>query len=204
MTTLSLFPRWEFTAAAYVYNRDADRTTSDGYSTSVYAKFMPWQNADQTGGIAVKGGVGMKPSYMLEGNVYRDGSQTFWMNTPATIPFFGNRLSLDVMPGASVTLDYPEKKKETWAFTYSTRLAWYPTAPPTEPTWSLVGEVYGSAGSGSMSPDWRAGFRWEPNLYTNIAFTYARKFDGSPGAGFEVGVMLFSPPFVCAGKCRPY
>ena len=37
MTTLSLLPRWEFTVAAYIYNRDADRLTSEGHSTSAYA-----------------------------------------------------------------------------------------------------------------------------------------------------------------------
>lgn len=34
MTTLSLIPRWEFTAAAYIVNADDDPTTDDGYSTS--------------------------------------------------------------------------------------------------------------------------------------------------------------------------
>ena len=32
MTTVSLFPKWELTAAAYLYNKDEDRTTSEGYS----------------------------------------------------------------------------------------------------------------------------------------------------------------------------
>ena len=86
-------PRWEFTVAAYIYNRDADRLTSEGHSTSAYAKFMFWQNDAETGGGAVKAGVGMNPSYILEGVAYKTGSQTFWTNAPITLPFFDNRLS---------------------------------------------------------------------------------------------------------------
>jgi hypothetical protein len=198
MTTLSLIPRFEFTAASYIYNRDADRRTSDGYSTSLYAKYMFYENDAQTGGGAIKAGVGMKPSYTLEGVAYKDGSQTFWMNAPVTLPFFDNRLSWDIMPGASVTLNYPRDGHAAWAFTYSTRLAWYPATPEL----ALVGEVYGSAGEAVLSPDFRFGFRWEPDVYTNIAITYGGKFNGEPGAGFEIGLMLFSPPFFCIGPCQ--
>lgn len=200
MMTFSLVPRWEFTTAAYVYDDDGDRTTADGYSTSWYGKYMPWMNADKTGGLGIKAGIGMKPSYVLESQVYKEGSLTAWTNAPLTLPFLNNRLSLDVMPGASVTFNHPEKGDEKWAFTYSTRLAWYPTSL----TWSIVGEIFGSAGQAEVKPDYRVGLRWEPNEYVNIAATYAAGLDGSEGSGFELGVMLFSPPFLCAGKCRPY
>jgi hypothetical protein len=39
-------------------------------------------------------------------------------------------------------------------------------------------------------------------VYTNIALTYGGKFDGEQGAGVELGVMLFSPPFFCIGTCK--
>ena len=32
MNTYSLFPKWEFTIAAYLYNDDGDPLTDDGYS----------------------------------------------------------------------------------------------------------------------------------------------------------------------------
>jgi hypothetical protein len=198
MTTLSLLPRWEFTVAAYIYNRDADRLTSEGHSTSAYAKFMFWQNDAETGGGAVKAGVGMNPSYILESVVYKTGSQTFWTNAPITLPFFDNRLSWEIMPGASATLNYPRDGRVAWAFTYSSRLAWYPFSPEL----SLVGEVFGSAGQAVVSPDYRVGIRWEPDVHTNIALTYAGKFDGDQGSGIELGIMLFSPPFFCIGTCR--
>jgi len=31
MNTFSLFPRWEFTYALHIYNKDNDPTTDDGY-----------------------------------------------------------------------------------------------------------------------------------------------------------------------------
>jgi hypothetical protein len=198
MTTLSLLPRWEFTVAAYVYNQDADRLTSEGHSTSAYAKFMFWQNDAQTGGGAVKAGVGMNPSYTLEGVAYKTGSQTFWTNAPITLPFFDNRLSWDLMPGASATLSYPRDGQVAWAFTYSSRLAWYPFSPEL----ALVGEVFGAAGQAVVSPTYRAGIRWEPDVHTNIALTYTRRFDGELGPGVEIGIMLFSPPFFCIGTCK--
>ena len=44
MNTYSLFPKWEFTIAAYLYNDDGDIKTDDGYSTSLYAKYMFYEN----------------------------------------------------------------------------------------------------------------------------------------------------------------
>jgi hypothetical protein len=198
MSTFSLLPNWEFTVAAYLFNRDDDRRTADGYSTSAYAKYMFWQNAAETGGGAIKAGVGMNPSYKLESVVYKTGSETFWTNAPITLPFFDNRLSWDIMPGGSVTLSYPRDGEEAFAFTYSTRLAWYPFSPKL----ALVGEAFGSVGQAVLAPDYRAGLRWEPDVYTNIALTYGGKFDGEQGAGVELGVMLFSPPFFCIGTCK--
>ena len=37
--------------------------------------------------------------------------------------------------------------------------------------------------------------RWEPSQYAVFALTYGAEFDGPNGAGFEIGVMLFTPPF---------
>ncbi len=50
MNTFSLFRGWEFTIAAYIYNDDDDPTTDDGYSTSLYAKYMFYENDSKTGG----------------------------------------------------------------------------------------------------------------------------------------------------------
>jgi hypothetical protein len=198
MMTFSLFPNWEITAAGYLFNTDADRKTAEGTQYSLYAKYMFYENKEKTGGFAVKGGTGMKPSYVLDGVGYQTSSQTLWMNAPATIPFFDNRLSWDIMPGWSVTRNSGGTGHDAWAFTYSTRLAWYPV----NMKWALVGEAFGAAGEAKLDPEYKVGLRWEPNAHVNIAVTYGAKFNGSPGSGFEIGAMLFSPPFLCFSGCK--
>src|SRR6478609_5945132 len=63
MNTFSLFKRWEFTMAAYLYNNDGNPATNDGYSTSFYGKYMIYENSQQTGGFAVKAGTGLFPGF---------------------------------------------------------------------------------------------------------------------------------------------
>src|SRR5262249_15917805 len=118
MSTFSLFPRWEFTAAAYVYNTDKDPKTDDGYSTSYFLKYMIYENEARTGGFAVKLGTGMDPGYITSYGV-QHAFQTQWMNAPATLPIFDNRLSWDIMPGASVTRSYGSSESAAGAFTVS-------------------------------------------------------------------------------------
>src|SRR6186713_3409944 len=65
MNTYSLFPKWEFTMAAYLYNDDGDAATDDGYSTSFYMKYMFYENKTKTVGAAIKAGTGMDPGYLV-------------------------------------------------------------------------------------------------------------------------------------------
>ncbi|HTS44833.1 MAG TPA: hypothetical protein VMH01_10580 [Puia sp.] len=198
MNTYSLFSRWEFTMAAYLYNNDNDPKTNDGYSASFYAKYMFYENKAQTGGAAVKFGTGMFPGTIDAQERVKDAFKTFWMNVPVTIPFFDNKLSWDIMPGASMTINYDETKTNGWAFTYSTRLAYYPW----KPNLSIVGELFGSAGATGTIPEFKIGPRWEPSQYAVIALTYGQEFGGTHGAGFEIGIMLFTPPFACLAGCK--
>ena len=198
MNTFSLLPNWEFTVAAYVYNDDRNPSTDDGYSTSLYAKYMFFENAAKTGGFAVKAGTGLDPGYLDVDNRLQDAFRTYWTNAPATLPLFDNKVSLDLMPGLSMTSDYGTEDESAWVFTYATRLAWYPTSP----TWSIVGEVVGAEGKGTAPPEYRAGLRWEPNPHAVFAFTYDQEFGGDDGAGLEIGMMLFTPPFFCIGGCK--
>ncbi len=198
MTTFSLFPKWEFTVSGYFYNDDNDPTTNDGYSNSLYAKYMFYENKAKTGGMAVKFGTGMFPGYLDVDARTNDAFQTYWVNTPLTVPFLRDKLSWDVTPGVSVTRNYGEEEETSWDFTYCTRLAWYPV----NPRWSLVGEIYGAKGEAGSPPQYRAGVRWEPNPYAVFAITYGAEFSGSSGPGIEFGVMLFSPPFACFGRCK--
>ena len=191
MNTFSLFPRWEFTAAAYIYNNDNDPKTDDGHSTSLYAKYMIYENESKTGGVAVKAGTGLDPGYLDGNERVNDAFQTFWTNAPITVAFFDNQISWDIMPGASMTRHYGDEDQTVWAFTYSTRLAWYPFNPEL----SIVGEIYSSEGELNVPVEYRAGLRWEPSQYSVFALTYDDEFKGSNGAGWEFGIMLFTPPF---------
>ena len=197
MNTYSLFPKWEFTMAAYIYNNDHNIATNDGYSASLYFKYMFYENKAQTGGAAIKAGTGMFPGTLNAELRVEDAFKTYWANVPVTIPFFKNTLSWDVMPGVCYTNNYGEEGISGWAFTYSTRLAWFPIGPEI----SLVGEVFGSTGQTGAIPEYKIGPRWEPNPYAVFALTYGQEFGGNLGAGFEFGIMLFSPPFACFG-CR--
>ena len=197
MNTYSLFPKWEFTLAGYMYNNDGDPSTDDGYSASLFAKYMFYQNKNATGGAAVKVGTGLFPGTIDGEDRTKDAFKTYWFNTPVTIPLFKNTLQWDLMPGGSVTANYGQERKTAFAFTYSTRLAWYPY----KPSWSIVGEVFGSSGEVVAIPEYKIGLRWEPSQYAVFAATYGQEFNGTNGAGFEIGVMLFTPPFACLGGC---
>ncbi len=198
MTTFSLVPNWEFTAAVYVFNNDKNPATLEGYSTSYYAKWMLYENKAKTGGVAVKGGTGLEPGLLPNNVGLEDAFKTYWMNTPITIPLFKNKVSWDLMPGVSYTLSSANQEEPGWAFTYSTRLAWYPWSS----SLAMVGEVFGAVGQTGAIPEYKAGVRWEPNQYATFAITYGQEFQGgTDGAKFEIGMMLFTPPFFCARGC---
>src|ERR671912_690236 len=82
MTTLSLFPRWEFTGALYAYNDDGDQLTDDGHSGSIYAKYMFYENKAGTGGSSVKVGTGMFPGTIGAEDRTNDAFRTYWINFP--------------------------------------------------------------------------------------------------------------------------
>jgi hypothetical protein len=193
MSTFSLWQDWEFTASIFVYNSDSDPRTDDGYSSSIYAKYMFFENQAKTGGFAVKFGTGLDPGYLSAENRVEDGFKSYWANAPVTVPFLDNKLSLDVMPGFNAKVEYGSDESTVWAFTYTTRLAWYPISPE----WSIVGEIVGAEGEGTSSPEYRVGLRLEPNPNVVFAITYDDEFSGDNGAKFEVGAMLFTPPVFC-------
>jgi hypothetical protein len=198
MNTYSLFPKWEFTMAAYLYNNDGDPLTNDGYSATIYGKYMFYQNKKETGGAAVKAGTGMFPGNLNGEERAKDAFKTFWTNVPVTIPLFNNKISWDLMPGASTTVNYGNEKTTVWGFTYATRVAYYPFNEKA----SVVGETFGTAGDAGSSPEYKIGLRWEPSQYGVFAVTYGRKFNGEEGAGIEVGIMIFTPQFACFKGCN--
>jgi hypothetical protein len=69
------------------------------------------------------------------------------------------------------------------------------------PQTAIVGEVFGTTGEAYSKPSYRFGLRWEsPKLV--VAGTFSAAFDGSDGAGFELGIMYFTEPRYCLRGCR--
>ena len=188
--TASLFPGWEFNVGSTNYRKDVETNTTDHFSTTLYVKHMFYENKSKTGGWAVMGGTGTYPGYLEAGTV-TDSFKSYWVSAPITFPFFNNTLSWDIMPGVTVNLNQGNKDETAWSFTYSTRLAVYKIIPRS----AIVGEVFGAEGKGGSKPQFKVGVRWESE-HVVIAATYGAALDGSQGAGFEIGCMLFSPPFL--------
>ena len=152
--------------------------TDDGYSTSIYAKYMFYENKTKTGGAAIKAGTGLFPG-TLDGEARsKDAFKTYWMNAPVTIPFLKNTLQWDIMPGASMTRNYGTEETTAFGFTYSTRVAWYPF----NEKGSIVAELFGAAGEAHAIPEFKIGWRWEPSQYAVFALTYGQGIQWQPMA----------------------
>lgn len=195
MNTFSLLPGWEFTAGVTMFKENPVESTTDHFALSLYAKHMFYENAAKTAGWAIMGGTGIYPGYLEAGTV-TTSLNSYWVAAPITIPLFGTTLSWDIMPGANYNGDGPDGKA-VWDATYSTRLAVYKVIPKT----AIVAEAFGTLGESSSDAQYKVGLRWEATEHFVGAVSYGAAFDGSPGAGFEVGIMLFTPPFACFGGC---
>jgi hypothetical protein len=202
MNTYSLFPNWEFTMAAYIYNNDGDPVTDDGYSTTFYVKYMFKENEAKTGGAAIKFGTGMFPGTLDGEDRVKDAFKTYWFNVPITVPLFDNKLSWDLMPGGMLSMNYgaPGDESDATALTYSTRLAWY--AFKSKPGLAIVGEVFGAHGEAEAIPEYKIGLRLDTGPHATYALTYGHEFNGKHGAGIEFGIMLFTPQFACFKGCK--
>ena len=88
-----------------------------------------------------------------------------------------------------------ENSSWEWGFTFSTRLAVYNVIPKT----AVVGEIYGTAGQIDASTEYNIGFRWEPYEQLNVSLSWGDSFDEFRGPGFQIGILLYSPPFICKG-----
>lgn len=191
VSSFALIKNFEFFVQAFLFRDIRVDDYAQHFNTTVYAKYMFWVNEANTGGAAVFLGMGQSPgSFTQDG--YSPLHKNYWTALPITIPFFNNTISWDIMPGAMVDLDYGNNKETAWGFTYSTRVAVYNVIPKT----AIVGEVYGTEGQAYSKPEYKVGLRWEPNSFIVPAISYGGSFDGSLGAGFEIGVVIFSPQFL--------
>ena len=191
VSSFALIENFEFFVQVFLFRDGRVDDYAQHFTTSVYAKYMYWKNDTNTGGGAVFLGFGQSPGYYTE-TIYTKFHRNIWTALPVTFPFFNNLISWDLMPGAMVDFENGMNKNVVWGFTWSTRLAIYKVIPKT----AIVFEAYGTEGGAYSTPEYKVGLRWEPNDYIVPAISYGSTFDGSLGAGFEIGVIIFSPQFL--------
>ena len=191
LSSFALVPKFEFFAQANLFWEDQAIESPQHFSTSLYAKYSIWVNQRKNAGLSVFLGWGHSPSYYKK-DEYLNDHKNYWSALTYTVPLFNNTISWDLMPGAMVDLEYGETKESAWAFTYSSRLNIYKVIPKT----AIVAEIYGTEGQIYSEPEYKVGLRWEPNDYIIPAFTYGNNISGTGAAGFEVGLIIFTPQYL--------
>lgn len=191
----ALLPEWEFNAVLTHYYDDPAADNGAYTATNLYAKRRLSENEAGTAGYAVFGGTGIFPGHRDQGERMQ-AFDSWYMAGIATYAFAGDKVLLDLLPGVVANLDQGPSSKTAWGFTYSTRIAVYDVLPRA----ALVGEVFGTAGEAGSEPSYRLGLRWETPRWV-FAASYSDAFDGSYGAGFEVGIMYYTNPRFCFSGC---
>lgn len=193
----ALLPEWEFNAQFNLYYDDP-RAGTDAYTAvNLYVKRRLHENEAGTGGYSVLFGTGLYPEHLDQGTV-ATAFHSWWLSATATYPFLDDNVLLDLVPGVAVNFDEEQTGQTAWGFTYASRVAVYGVVPQS----ALVAEVFGTAGEAYARPGYRAGLRWEGQRWV-VAGTYSAPFDGSAGAGLELGVLVFTNPIFCLGGCTP-
>jgi hypothetical protein len=178
------------------YYDDPRDLTESHTAASFYAKYRISENDAGTTGYAVFFGTGVNPDYLDQG-VVTQAFDSYFSQLVATYGWNNDRVLLDVIPGVTVNLDQGDTDETAWGFTYASRLAIYDVIPQS----AIVAEVFGTTGEAYAPPSYRAGVRWEGKKWV-VAATYSDAFNGSGGAGFEIGVIYFSEPRFCFGGCK--
>ncbi|WP_439183524.1 hypothetical protein [Carboxylicivirga taeanensis] len=189
--TFSLLPRFELNFSSALFWEDKKANLPQHFSTNLFGKYMFWVNEANNGGAAIFLGVGRSPGYYNQSG-YSAFHKNYWTSIAVTFPLFNNTISWDIMPGALVDFDHGNKNNQAWGFTWSTRMAIYKIIPQT----AIVAEAYGTEGDVSSKAEYKVGLRWEPNDYIIPAISYGSCFDGSSASGFEIGIIIFTPPFL--------
>ncbi|MCV9386282.1 hypothetical protein [Reichenbachiella ulvae] len=191
ISSFSLIPKFEIFVQGNMFRDYRIEDYPQNFTTSLYAKYMYWVNKQNNGGGAIFLGAGRSPGY-FKNTVYTELHKNIWAAFPVTFPFFNNVLSWDLMPGVLVDFNAEDTNDVAWGFTWSSRMAIYKIIPQT----AIVLEAYGTEGEAYSKPEYKIGLRWEPNDYIVPAITYSSQFYGRYGAGFEFGVMIFTPQYL--------
>jgi len=196
MMSFALLSRWEFFSGAFLSWEDPSGGETASWSSTLYAKFMPYENEAKNGGLGIAAGSGSYPGH-LEKDRTTASFRSYWIVPQATLPLLDGTVLWDVNPGVVLNTDYGDSSETKWGFTYSTRVAVYGIVPQS----ALVGEIYGTAGGAYAEPQYRVGIRWEPSSTFVGAATWSHGFEGAKSGGVEIGVLIFSPRFLCFGGC---
>jgi len=191
----ALITDWEFNVGVTSYYGDLEGQTDSHNTGTFYVKKRIFENEQQTGGLALMGGTGVDPSH-LEAGVVTDTFKSWWGNVVYTVPFRDGQVTWDLLPGFLLNLNQDNTDDTAWGLTYSSRLAVYDIIPQS----AIVAEVFGTNGEAESEPRYRFGVRWESKKFI-VAATYSNAFDGSGGAGFEIGLMYLTEPRFCFGGC---
>ncbi len=198
MMSFALFPRWEFFTGAFLSWEEPAGGSTAWWSSTLYVKFMPYENKAKNGGLGIAAGSGSYPGH-FDHDSTTASFRSYWVLPEATVPLLRGRVSWDINPGAVVNTDYGGTGKTEWGFLYSTRVAVYGVVPRS----AVVGEVFGTAGGAYAEPQYRVGLRWEPSSTFVGAVTWSHGFEGGKSSGAEIGFMVFTPRFLCFNGCRP-
>lgn len=192
----TLIPDWEFNLQLTHYYDDP-RTNDESYTaTNLYVKHRLSESEDGLTGYSFLAGTGQFPEHQAEGELAQ-ALESWWVIGTGTYAFFDDNVLLDILPGITVNTESGNEGDTAWGFTYGSRAAWYGVVPQS----ALVGEIFGTTGEAYSKPSYRVGVRWEsPKVVA--ALTYSDAFDGSGGAGVEIGVIYFTDALLCWGGCR--
>lgn len=196
LAVAALVPDWEFNLGLTYYYANSEGLNEAHNTGTLYVKHRLSENEQETGGLAFLAGTGVDPGHLEAGTV-TDTFRSWWANLVYTVPFREGKLTWDLLPGFLLNLDKDNTDGSAWGMTYSSRVAIYDIIPQS----AVVAEVFGTTGEAYSDPKYRVGVRWEsPKVI--IAATYSDAFNGSGGAGFEMGVMYLTKPRFCFGGCR--
>ncbi len=191
ISSFALIPKFEFFIQANLFWEDKKLQTPQHFTTTLYAKYQVWINKEKNGGLGAFLGVGNSPGYYNLQD-YLNPHKNYWTAVAYTLPLFNNNLYWDIMPGAVVDFDTEESNNTAWGFTYSTRLNIYGIIPKS----AIVAELYGTEGRTYSRPEYKIGLRWEPNDFIIPALTYGNNLSGTGAAGFEFGLVIFTPQYL--------
>jgi len=187
---------WEFNAQ-FIHFYDDPRDRTESYTSSLfYVKHRFSENDAGTAGYSFFIGTGLNPDHLDQGEVTQ-AFDSYFSTLTATYAWNDDRFRLDVLPGFTANLDQGDTGETAWGFTYASRLAIYDVIPQS----AIVAEVFGTTGEAYAAPSYRAGVRWEGKKWV-VAGTYSDAFNGSGGAGFELGIIYFTDPRFCFGGCK--